>query len=178
MPFKVININCQSDVGKKASLFTMCQTTGADIVIGTEFWLTYQHLSAKIFPDTYKIYIFTNNNVEVIPGISDHEAVYVEASLCPHCNPVQPRQCFCYKKADQTSMKEYLIKIHQEMQNMSPTSTEGFWSLFKKRILKLMDKHTPSKTLKGQKIRKPWIDRKVKAGIRKQSQDLHKTEKE
>ena len=36
---------------------------------------------------------FTNNsslisNVEVIPGISDHEVVYIEASLRPHCNPV------------------------------------------------------------------------------------------
>ena len=30
-----------------------------------------------------------------------------------------------------------------------------------------MDKHIPSKTLTGQYVRKPWIDRKVKAAIRK-----------
>lgn len=33
--FKVININCQSVVGRKASLLTMGEMTGADIVIGT-----------------------------------------------------------------------------------------------------------------------------------------------
>ena len=56
MPFKVININCQSVANKKASLLTLCETTGADIVIGTESWLTDQHLSTEIFPDNYKVY--------------------------------------------------------------------------------------------------------------------------
>ena len=81
--------------------------------------------------------LFSNNsslvsNVEVIPGMYDHETVYVKASLRSHCNPVQPRKNVCYKKADQTITKEKedLIKLHQEMQNMSPTSTEGLWSLF------------------------------------------------
>ena len=34
----------------------MCESTGADIVIGTEYWLTDQHLSTEIFPDNYKDY--------------------------------------------------------------------------------------------------------------------------
>ena len=56
MPFKVININCQSVANKKASLLTLCESTGADVVIGTESWLTDQHLSTEIFPDNYKVY--------------------------------------------------------------------------------------------------------------------------
>ena len=32
-----------------------------------------------------------------------------------------------------------------------------------------MDKHIPTKILKGQKVRKPWVDKKVKAAIRKKA---------
>ena len=34
----------------------MCETTDADIVIGTESWLSDQHLSTEIFPDDYKVF--------------------------------------------------------------------------------------------------------------------------
>ena len=84
---------------------------------------------------------------EVIPGISDHEAVYIEASLRPHCNPVQPRKVYCYNKGDQSSMKEDIHKLHQELP--SPTN-DSLWNLFKRRITGLMDKDIPSKILKGQ----------------------------
>ena len=39
---------------------------------------------------------FCNNTVEVISSISDHEAVYIEASLRPHKTPQPPRTVFCY----------------------------------------------------------------------------------
>ena len=56
IPLKILNVNCQSVVRKKASLLNMCETTGADIVIGTESWLSDQHLSTEIFPDEYKVF--------------------------------------------------------------------------------------------------------------------------
>ena len=53
---KVINLNCQSIVGTKTYLFTMCETPGRDIVIRTDPWLTDQHHSSEIFPDDYKVF--------------------------------------------------------------------------------------------------------------------------
>ena len=38
IPLKVLSLNSQSIVGKKAPFETMCNTIGADIVIGTESW--------------------------------------------------------------------------------------------------------------------------------------------
>ena len=262
IPLKILNVNCQSVVGKKASLLNMCETTGADIVIGTESWLSDQHLSTEIFPDEYKVFrrdrkkrkgcgvfilvknhlqcmepeelridhdcemtwvqikvtgasslyvgafyrptdsdspdylaqldtclsripenahiwlsgdfnladidwtdnslkgsatkpalcnqlinitadrflqqlvsqptritetteslldlFFCNNRslvntVEVISGISDHEAVYIEASLRPHKTPQPPRTVFCYNKADYDSVKKGLHILHRDI---------------------------------------------------------------
>jgi len=56
IPLKDLSLNCQSIVGKKAPFETMCNTIGADIVFGTESWLSDQHLSTDIFPNNYKLY--------------------------------------------------------------------------------------------------------------------------
>ena len=66
-------------------------------------------------------------------------------------------------------MKEDLHKLHQELHELPSPTADSLWNLFKRRITGLMDKHIPSKILKGQKVRKPWVDKKVKAAIRKKA---------
>ena len=56
---------------------------------------------------------FTNNTtlvnqVHVIPGISDHEAVFIESSLRPMKNTPAPRKIFQYRKADYEGFKREL----------------------------------------------------------------------
>jgi len=55
-PFKVLNMNCQSVIGKKSSLEVMAETIDADVIIGTESWLTPSILSTEVFPERYKVY--------------------------------------------------------------------------------------------------------------------------
>jgi len=50
VPLKVLNINCQSVIGKKTLLEVICENIGANIVIGTESWLTANHQSSEFFP--------------------------------------------------------------------------------------------------------------------------------
>ena len=57
------------------------------------------------------------------------------------------------------------------------------WTTFKNRLTGLMHVHIPVKTLKGRRMKKPWIDRKVRTAIRKRARlDLYtrmkKTKKE
>ena len=328
IPLKILNVNCQSVVGKKASLLNMCETTGADIVIGTESWLSDQHLSTEIFPDDYKVFrrdrkkrkgggvfifvknhlqcmepeelridhdcemtrvqikvtgasslyvgafyrppdsdnpdylaqldtclsripenahiwlsgdfnladidwtdnslkgsatkpalcnqlinitadrflqqlvsqptritetteslldlFFCNNRslvntVEVIPGISDHEAVYIEASLHPHKTPQPQRTVFCYNKADYDSIKKGLYILHRDMSDMLTASVDKLWTMFTKHLSDLMHGRIPAKTLKGRKMKKPWIDGKVRTAIRKKARlytRMRKTKKQ
>ena len=93
----------------------------------------------------------------------------IAASLRPHCNSVQPRKVYCFNKGDQSSMKEDLHQLHQELKELPSSTNNSLWKLFKRRIACLMDKHIPLKILKGQKIRKQWVGKKAKAAIRKKA---------
>jgi dihydroorotase len=42
----------------------------------------------------HRIFLVRPNKVEVIPGISDHEAVFIESSLRPLKVKVPPRKVF------------------------------------------------------------------------------------
>ena len=56
------------------------------------------------------------NKVEVIPGISDHEAVFIESSLRPMRFKTPPRKVFQYRKADNDAMKQELRSSQAEFQ--------------------------------------------------------------
>ena len=44
--------------------------------------------------------------------------------------------------------------------------------------LRSLHAHIPAKTIKGRKMRKPWIDRKVRSAIRKKDQTIHKNKED
>ena len=108
------------------------------------------------------------NRVDIIPGISDHEVVYVESSLRPSRAITPPRKVFCYNKADFESLKRELRHVKEEFASLEPTSTtQALWDKFHKTITDLMQKYIPTKILNRKKIRKLWINRKVKSQIRR-----------
>ena len=90
------------------------------------------------------------NQVEVIPGISDHEAVYAESSLCP--------------------LKGELRHVKEDCHSIEQISTSReLRDEFRFTMSSLMKKFILSKMLKGNKIQKPWIDRKVKSVIKRRN---------
>ena len=104
------------------------------------------------------------NRVEIIPGISDHEAISAESSLRPSKTVTPPRKVHLYHKADLDALKEELRQSKEEFINMEQTSScQELWNKFRLTVSGLMKKYIPSKMLKGNKIKKPWIDRKVKS---------------
>ena len=63
---------------------------------------------------------FTNNNtlvnqVHVIPGIADHDAVFIESSLRPMKKKISPRRVYLYRKADFGSFNKDLASITEEI---------------------------------------------------------------
>ena len=64
---------------------------------------------------------------------------------------------------------------------MLTASVDKLWTKFKNRFSDLMHAHIPAKTINGRKMRKPWIDRKVRSAIRKRARlytRMKKTKKE
>ena len=50
---KVLNVNCQSILNKKEKFQYLVESTGADIVLGTESWLHNNIKDREVFPDNY-----------------------------------------------------------------------------------------------------------------------------
>ena len=53
---KMLNVNCQSVVNKVADLLSLINTHQADIIVGTESWLTNDIHDNEIFPNEYTVY--------------------------------------------------------------------------------------------------------------------------
>ena len=118
------------------------------------------------------------NRVDIIPGISDHEVVYVESNLRPSRAITPPRKVFCYNKADFDSLKTELRRVKEEFVSLEPTSTtQALWDKFCTKVTDLMQKYIPTKTLNGKKIRKPWINRKVKSQMRRRDKLFRRMKK-
>ena len=108
------------------------------------------------------------NKVEVIPGISDHEAVFIESSLRPMRVKTPPRKVFQYRKADYEGMKHELKAFKEEFDELAKTEdVEQLWTRLKKKVHTLMESFIPANTLNGNKVHKPWISKQVKSLTRK-----------
>ena len=108
------------------------------------------------------------NKVEVIPGIGDHEAVFIESSLRLMRAVTPPRKIYKYKNADNQSTRRELRSTQADFEEKATTKdVEQLWSTFKDKIHALVESYIPSKILRRNRQHKPWISRQVKTLLRK-----------
>jgi hypothetical protein len=118
---------------------------------------------------------FTNNEtlvnqVRIIPGISDHESVFIESSLRPMKKQIPPHKVWQYRKAKYDQLREELHQYQQEFNKLdASTSTDDMWLAFKTKLTTLMKMYIPQKTVKGNKNNKQWINREVKSALRRKN---------
>ena len=112
---------------------------------------------------------FTNNatlvnKCNVIPGIGDHEAVFVETSLRPMIQKKTPRKVNIYRKANFEAMKEGMNSKYEEFRRTAPeTDINSLWQKFVNILKEEMQQHIPTKMISGKKNTKPWITRHIKS---------------
>jgi hypothetical protein len=121
--------------------------------------------------NTLDLFITNNttliNKVQVIPGISDHHAVLVEADLTPMSNKQQKRQVPLYKKANWEQLKEHVRNYGNNLDTTEKTvSVDTLWQNFKIMLEAGVKQHVPHKTAKT-KDSLPWITRSIKRLIRR-----------
>ena len=122
---------------------------------------------------------FTNNPsllncVKVIPGISDHDAVYIESSLRPFIQRQPPRQTYVYRKANFQKIKDEIKSFEPIfLEQSNKLNCNDLWIFMKSKLLSLMKSHIPTKTIRGDRHHKPWITPHLKTLLRR-LKNLHR----
>jgi len=108
-------------------------------------------------------------------GIGDHDAVFIESSLRPMKLKKPHRKVFVYNTADFSSVKtelgDYFESFRDTSQDMSADQT---WTTFEQKLKELTDRHIPTKHISNHKTHKSWINRNVKANLRRLKKLYHK----
>ncbi|KAL8603552.1 hypothetical protein ACOMHN_052781 [Nucella lapillus] len=97
--------------------------------------------------------------IEPLPGISDHDIVYLEFDTNPTRQYPPKRTVHQYSKADWSSLRssadELSLSVLQSFD--ADSDTEQLWQSLKEGIASMTEKHIPKKTIGG-KNNKPWVD--------------------
>ena len=115
--------------------------------------------------------VFTSNkdqveNIEVIPGMSDHHGITFNVKTEVNRNKKKPRKVYLFKKANETCLREELIDLNSKFFRIATNNTiEGNWNLFKFGILDAINKHIPTNIL-GTKQDVAWMTYDIKRMIK------------
>ncbi len=88
------------------------------------------------------------DNVKIIPGISDHEAVSFDLKMRVTRNRSKPRQVMLFSKADLAQIRQHLSKhCNKFLGDWSCRSVQENWDVLSEFIQDAVKKFVPSKTI-------------------------------
>ncbi|XP_072051684.1 uncharacterized protein [Amphiura filiformis] len=123
---------------------------------------------------------FTNSpsfveSVVVIPGISDHEAVIVNASVKPKLVRPVKRKIFLYKKAKFDDIGDKIKSFDEKLtpDYINAKTVNELVTEFNQVILNSMDEFVPSK-MTSSRWKLPWINNSIKKDICKKKRLFNK----
>ena len=84
--------------------------------------------------------------VDVIPGISDHEAVNAELDMCPVRNRQKPRTIFLYKRANWEDLRSDMRTLLPHIRTMAQdrrTTVNDLWVNFRDSLKSRISRNIP-----------------------------------
>ena len=102
-------------------------------------------------------------DIQVNPGISDHDAVCLTFEGRVKINKKKPRTVFLFKRADMSSLKEDL-KLHEQEEFIAHLGTGDInhtWNYFKMALSEMIKKNIPQRTI-TQNHRLPWVTASIR----------------
>ena len=116
--------------------------------------------------------------VEPVPGLSDHEVVYMEFQTDHQRKHQTRRRDPQYSKVDWTAARSAALHLTEEITGTfdESSNTDEIWRTLKDGILATVQQHVPHKTL-GTKLNKPWVDYATIRLIRKRDRLYKKWKK-
>ena len=117
------------------------------------------------------------NNVQVKPGISDHDSVSVDVPLKADINRKKARTVHLYNKANKDEMEKEIKNFKDQfIATSSERSVQANWEYFKARIGDIVNKYVPTKVLK-ERVDLPWMNQKIRRLTRKKNKQHMKAKK-
>ena len=111
-------------------------------------------------------YLTLANRTEILPGISDHDALFAEIDITPKRHGQAKRKIPLYKKADWEGIVSQIITTNQYIQeHANSESTNSLWNKFKSDLHAAIEKHVPHKCCSSHN-RPPWISAKIRNLLR------------
>ena len=108
-----------------------------------------------------------------IPGISDHDAVFIESRAIAVKNRPVKRKIQLWKRANLTKLKEdcrtfqqHFINKYTNITEASTTRTEAMWKDIYSNLQEIVNNNVPSK-MSSSRFNQPWITREIKQLSRK-----------
>ena len=102
-----------------------------------------------------------------MPGISDHDIVFIEFNITPSKVKQVPRNIPLYNKANWGTIKTEINNLNTKRHEIAhTTSANDLWNTFKTNLNELVNKHIPHKKLSS-KPRTPWVTNKTKTLMQK-----------
>ena len=103
------------------------------------------------------------NEVKVVEGISDHEAVLTNMNLRAKVNSKKPRKVLLFKKENRDQIEQGLKDLRNHyLENGMQKSVSEEWEFIKATIMNTVQKNIPMKNLKSGKGRKEIIEKEAK----------------
>ena len=111
--------------------------------------------------------------MKVKPGISDHDAVVINADIKPKIVKLPKRKVFLYKKVEFRKIADDLDLLNNELTDeiICQSNVDELWNHFNDTVHKSMDANIPSK-MTSSKPSVLWINPTIKRSIRKKTQTL------
>lgn len=119
------------------------------------------------------------NRAQVIPGISDHDAVLVVINTSARMKTQKPRKIHLYKKADWDGLRSHITNLHESLSKSKKyisDSVADLWQSISSSIEEGVNTFIPSK-MSSTKNKLPWIKVELKRLFRKRDKAFRKYKK-
>ena len=107
------------------------------------------------------------NNVQIIPGLSDHDHIIATLNQHVQTPPQKSRKIYNFRRGNLEGFRSDMALLAEHFQlSFHHRSVNQNWSLFKNTMLSLADKYFPLKTVHPAKSN-PWFNRSLRRLTRK-----------
>ena len=122
----------------------------------------------------------TISNVEVVPGMSDHEIIVFDINLYASTSCTKATySVYLYHRGNLDGIRQDMLNFKDVFMSSTPhhNSVEVNWTSLKEALLKSVSKHIPMKKYKNSHRNLPWINRSIKSHMKKRKK-LYNTAKQ